>query len=48
MEKAGTVKFTLEANLLSPDCRLTISGFKDASYNSSRPMSDFLDEVYIK
>jgi len=48
MEKAGTVRFTLETNGLKPDSRLTISGFRDAGCNISLPTSDYLDEVYIK
>jgi len=50
MEKAGTVKFTLETNALKSDCRLTITGFKDASYYdlAVRPTSYHLNEVYIK
>jgi len=32
LEKPGTVKFTLDANDLKHDPRLTISGFKTVSY----------------
>jgi len=45
LEKAGTVKFTLDANDLKEDSRLTISGFKTTEELNS---SGFLEEAYIK
>jgi len=39
IEKAGTVKFTLEENELKPECRLTVTGFHNI---------EFANEVYIK
>jgi len=48
LEKAGTVKFTLDANDLDPDSSLTISGFKIANFVYGQPTSDYFEEVYIK
>jgi len=44
LERAGTVKFTLDSNDLKLGTRLTISGFLAVKYDSL----EYLDEVYIK
>jgi len=44
MEKAGTVKFTLHANELKSDSRLTIAGLKSVECIST----DDLEEINIK
>jgi len=48
LERAGTVKFTLDDNDLKADSRLTISGFKTVNYKYDQPTTDYLEEVYIK
>jgi len=45
LEKAGTVKFTMENNNLKLDSRITISGLENTKKHDSK---EFLDEVYIK
>jgi len=41
IEKAGTVKFTLQENALEPDSRLTITGFRWLG-------EKIIDQVYIR
>jgi len=48
LEDAQTVKFTLDANYLKADSRLTISGFKTVKFIDDQPITDYLEEVYIK
>jgi len=48
LEKAGTVKFTLDPNDLKADSRLTISRFKTVNYIFAQATTDYLEEVYMK
>jgi len=45
LQKAGTVRLTMENNELQRDSRITISGFKTTEQKDS---GDHLGEVYIK
>jgi len=45
LENAGDLQLTMEYNGLTPNSRITISGFKTTPHASS---GDFLDEVYLK
>jgi len=45
LERAGEMRFTLDNNELTPDSRITISGFKKTEWKDS---PHYLEEVYMK